>query len=271
MSREQILTHMMNGFSEPLSDPQRQRILDAMNAFSIAQLERLDRAGVRIWPVPNTLPPEFSNLSNGRTVIEVPNLGSPAAYLSALRVIRIFPDELQHGRAINHIRHELAHAWDDVKNEGRVTPLGSMTAAQRRATVVARFQQRRPLASDMPARLPPYNLSMTQMLERYRTRLSRRELSFAHSSTSEAHAGRTSREFYAEGYSVFFGSDMWCQARLLHFAPELFAYLETEARHFALNPPPRGLLENSIREQRLPPISDPPILPGRRPQAPASR
>jgi len=55
MTREEVLTHMMQGFSEPLSSLQRQRILDAMAAFSIVQLERMDAAGVRVWPVPNTL------------------------------------------------------------------------------------------------------------------------------------------------------------------------------------------------------------------------
>jgi len=69
------------------------------------------------------------------------------------------------------------------------------------------------------------------------------------------------QEFYAEGYSVFFGTDTSAQARLLRFAPELFAYLEIEARRFTLSAPSREILENSVRGQRLPPIADPPSAP----------
>jgi hypothetical protein len=265
MTREEILAHMMRDLPEPLSDLRRQRILDAMAAFSLVQLQQMDSAGLRIWPVPNTLPPEFNVLTSpdADTVVEIPNLGSPAAYQAAIRVIRVFPHELDHGRAINRMRHELAHAWDDVRNEGRVQPLDSMPAARRRSTVIRRSGQRRQFGSDMPALLPPYNLPMSTMFERYRGRMSRtlREFSFAHSSTAESHAARTVQEFYAEGYSVFFGTDAFAQARLLHFAPELFAYFETEARRLTLPPPSRDLLQNSIREQRLPAISDPPTLP----------
>lgn len=282
MTREEILAQMMSGFPDPITDLQRQRILDAMAAFSIAQLERLAAAGLRVWPSPNTLPPEIQALNTPNAPVEfrVPNLGTPAAYVYAMRMIRVFPDELRHGRAINHIRHELAHAWDDLKNDGRVTPLASLSIPERRAAIVRRGGERRPLSSDMPAPLPPYNLPMAQMLARYRARLARtlREFSFAHSSTAEAHAGSTPREFYAEGYSVFFGNDTWAQARLLNFAPELFAYLETEAAQFALPAPARATLAGAIREQRLPPIADPPGVPAQpgaaasgAPAAPARR
>lgn len=45
--REQILNRMLRGVSPRFSEARRQRILEAMNAFSIRQLQNMNRAGVR--------------------------------------------------------------------------------------------------------------------------------------------------------------------------------------------------------------------------------
>jgi hypothetical protein len=206
----------------------------------------MDQAGVRFWPFPDSVPPEFER------IVEVASLGSPAAYLAELRVIRVFPEQLDRGTAIGHIRHELAHAWDDLRNEASPRALDSLSDTHRRQAVLERSRERRPLASDSPRRLPPHNLSMAQMLALYLNRLPTREYSFANPGTAEAHAGRTVREFYAEGYSVFHGPHDTSKARLLRYAPELFGYLATEARGFGLTVPDRPALERLAAEMRYP-------------------
>ena len=263
MNPEDILNHMLRGFPESLTPLQRQRILDAMRAFSLEQLRRLDAAGLRIWPIPNSVPPEFTGM------VDLPNLGSPAAYAAPIRVVRIFPELLREGRSISFIRHELAHAWDDLKNDENPRPLDAMPAGERRRRVAARARERRPLASDMTTPRGPARISISEMLARYRRRLPRRELSFANPSVSESHSASTPREFYAEGYSVFHGTFVDNQARLLHFAPELYGYLEAEARSFGMALPDRAALARSIAEQRLPAVTHAPEQPERR-QTPAA-
>jgi hypothetical protein len=56
-------------------------------------------------------------------------------------------------------------------------------------------------------------------------------------------------EFYAEGYSVFHGSSQQSQARLLHYAPELYAHLEHESAQLGLPVPDRAALVAITRER----------------------
>jgi hypothetical protein len=50
MDRETILKSMLSGVSPALSDDQLKSIRAAMKAFSVKQLQKMDEAGVRIWP-----------------------------------------------------------------------------------------------------------------------------------------------------------------------------------------------------------------------------
>jgi hypothetical protein len=89
------------------------------------------------------------------------------------------------------------------------------------------------------------------MYERYRRRVSRRELAFDNPGTREGHSLVSVREFYAEGYSVFHGPHISSQARLFHFAPELYNLLEDEANNANLPTPDRSELSRSRRQQRI--------------------
>lgn len=238
MSREQIINNMQRGISPPLSPDVQQRLTQALEAFSLSQLERMNSAGVRFWPYPNSVPPEF------RGIVEVDALSSPAAYLPPIRVIRFHSDS----STVSHLRHELAHAWDDVRNDPTrgLRPLDSLPETQRRAAVGRLAQQRSPFASQ--ALRGRGRLSLQQMMERYRARLPLRELTFANPGTREGHELRGPYEFYAEGYSVFHGTCVMCQARLLRYASELYDYLEEESRTYSLATPNRAVLQSySIR------------------------
>jgi hypothetical protein len=89
------------------------------------------------------------------------------------------------------------------------------------------------------------------MLERYKERCGLREQSFDNPTTKEGYSQTSTREFYAEGYSVFHGGRERNQARLLYCAPELYELLEDEAEHEGLRVPDRSKIEAAIKEQKL--------------------
>ena len=108
MDPETILKSMLSGVSPALTDDQIKSIRTAMKAFSVKQLQKMDEGGVRIWPFVKGMPPEYpvSNMSD---------LQDPAAYNPQFRTIRITPTSLARAASTDFLRHEFAHAWDNVR------------------------------------------------------------------------------------------------------------------------------------------------------------
>ena len=69
---------------------------------------------------------------------------------------------------------------------------------------------------------------------------------FENSGTKEGHSLNSVQDFYAEGYSVFHGGNDTAKAKLLYSAPELYNYLEKEAKRYKLKIPNRSELQKTI-------------------------
>jgi hypothetical protein len=245
-ARTEVLDHMVGGCDPPLSAAHRTRVSQAMDAFSLDQLRRLDTAGVRFWNDPSSLPPDIARLGYSPRTLD-----SVARYEPDYRVILTSPENLDRGSAISDMRHELAHAWDDVRNEPRPRSLASMPDAARRREIDRRHAalNRGQFESMSSRHLAPSNLSLGDMYDRFLEHAPRNEQTFANPGTRESIPKRNPVEFYAEGYSVFHGSSQQSQARLLHYAPELYAHLEHESAQLGLPVPDRAALVAITRER----------------------
>lgn len=239
---EAILKSMLAGVKPPLGDAQMKSIGIAMKAFSTAQLEKMEDAGVRIWPFAKGLPPDYP-------IQSVPDLASPADYNFQFRTIRISPASLEKSAITDFLRHELAHAWDDVRSGKSPKSLRKLKGdawieeADRRGKLSEHFE------SQSPKKLPPHNFSMQEMLQRYKDTVNGfgdKTRTFAHDSTAEKHNRKNVMEFYAEGYSVFHGFSELSKARMLWLAPELFDYLDHEAQAHKLASPSRPALKKIL-------------------------
>jgi hypothetical protein len=221
-------------------DRQRSAIRAALRAFSPGQLSQMRAAGVRFWS-DQGLPPSLAGS------FQPPDMTTRAQYVPQLRVIQLRPRA-----GADDIRHELAHAWDHVR-AGRVRPLDGLSERQlerelnRPIRMGSESSRRHRVGSGGSAQ----RLTIRQMLALYIPRLPERALGFDNPATREGYSRRSPREFYAEGYSVFHGPHVSAQARLLHFAPELYELLEREARDQNLPTPDRSRLQQEIREQHL--------------------
>jgi hypothetical protein len=241
--RERLAADLTDGSA--LTPKQVGRVASAMRAFSLSQLHAMQKAGLRFWQG-DSLPPEFA----GR--VEVKNISSPAEYLDVIHVIRIADNG-----TTDAIRHEIAHAWDHART-GKLKPLGKLndtefskavenTPELSSATKEKRLTKETVAGKERAARLP-----MSEMLERYK-KWTLREQSFDNPSTRAGYSKSSPREFYAEGYSVFHGGCIECQARLLYYAPELYNLLEGEAKKEGLPVPDRSQLDAELKAQRLQP------------------
>src|SRR4051794_11791949 len=90
MDREDILKSMLSGVDPLPNEAQTKSIMSAMRAFSVKQLENMEKAGVRIWPFVKGLPPEYQ-------ITSFSDLGAPAEYTFQFRMIRISPTSLDKG------------------------------------------------------------------------------------------------------------------------------------------------------------------------------
>jgi hypothetical protein len=200
----------------------RQRIASATNAFTLAQLRQMQRAGVRFWGR-SGLPPDFTG------VVQRKALASPGEYLRETRVIR-----LSERATTSQIRHELAHAWDHVRAMTKPKRIKGRKAMEKAVVSPGAFwsASSRKRATREPAKggkSKRARLTMKEMFERYKGRAKLREWTFDGPSTREGHSKVNPQEFYAEGYSVFHGVDPASQMRLRLFAPELYQLLKSEA------------------------------------------
>lgn len=240
MDRDDILKAMLSGVSPALGGDQEKRVMSAMKAFSVKQLQKMEEAGVRIWPFVKGLPPEFQINSIG-------DLGSPAEYKYQFRTIRISPTSMEKAGATDFLRHEFAHAWDEVragkgwKNLRKLKGDAISDELNRRATDKADVFE-----SQSARKLLPSNKTMKEIFENYKKVLPDKTYSFANPSTAEMHNTRNVMEFYAEGYSVFHGFHQTSQGRMMWLAPGLFGYLEKEAKDNGLPAPQRAELEKVL-------------------------
>jgi hypothetical protein len=228
MDREAILKSMLSGVDPLPSDAQMKSIMSAMRAFSIKQLERMEQAGVRIWPFVKGLPPEYQ-------ITSFSDLGTPAEYTFQFRTIRISPTSLEKGGATDFLRHELAHAWDDVRSGKNPKNLRKLKGDALTDELNQRAQASEAFESQSKKKLPPKNkYSMREMLDRYKKVLPDKTKTFANPHTADKHNAANVMEFYAEGYSVYHGMYQTSQGRMLWLASELFDYLEYESKLYGL-------------------------------------
>lgn len=188
------------------------------------------------------LPPEFVGIG------EAQGLSTRARYYAPMRTIFIDALHVQ----LSVLWHELAHAWDDVQNDRSraLRPLDTIPIAQRRQIYRAIYSQRRPVMHSQTARFlvrsrgRSQHLSFGDMLEIYRRNLGQRTEFVFDVTNSYKQSLSNTQEFYAEGRTVFFcRSAPSAQARMLHFAPELFQVFEQEAQREALAHPDRNCIE----------------------------
>jgi hypothetical protein len=228
MDRESILKSMLSGVDPQPNDAQMKSIMAAMRAFSVKLLEKMEQAGVRIWPFVKGLPPEYG-------IDSIADLGTPAEYKFQFRTVRISPSSLEKGAATDFLRHELAHAWDDVRSGKNPKNLRKLKGDALSDELNRRAQATEAFESESKKKLHPANkYSMQEMLDRYKKVLPDKTKTFANPSTADKHNSTNVMEFYAEGYSVYHGIYQTSQGRMLWLAPELFDYLEYESKLYGL-------------------------------------
>jgi hypothetical protein len=237
MDRDTILKNMLTGVSNPpATDDLKKSLTTVMKAFSTGQLERMHNAGVRFWPFDKGAPPEYH-------LEGVPDLKAPAEYKKEFRAVRVSYASLNKGSITEYLRHELAHAWDDVRNEKNPPNLRTLTGKDLEKELERLGGDQEPFESMSTKKLKPSDISIQEMLRRYQAVVPDQDMGFPHDSTAPRHAAGNSMEFYAEGYSVFHGFTDDRKARLLRFATELYDYLEWEAKGNGLPVPDRKMLD----------------------------
>jgi hypothetical protein len=156
--------------------------------------------------------------------------------------------------ATDAIRHELAHAWDDVRNEKSSTLLNlrKLSGDAQKKEVMRLLNEDQTFGSESTDKLPPdKKLSMQEMVSNYKDELGLdKDMSFAHPTTASKHVVANVMEFYAEGYSVFHGYNDRCQSRLMYLAPELYRYLEWESKAYHLATPDKAKLKKLLDTER---------------------
>src|SRR5204862_1929695 len=125
-------------------------------------------------------------------------LVAPAEYLYQFRIVRISPASLAKGSAVNNLRHEFAHAWDNVRSGRNPKSLRKIKPDAQTDEINARAKEPAPFGSDSSAKLPPAKRPMQDLVADYKKILAvdRDKFSFAHDSTATKHAAATVREFY---------------------------------------------------------------------------
>ncbi len=179
-----------------------------------------------------------------------PNLGRPRPAATKWLVTISLPRHLLAPReGVDEVRHELAHAWDHVR-DGKVRRLDNYKGAQLKKEVLAPAtfasetnKKRVTVAEPAGAGTKQVGLSIKDTFDRFIKRPVQDYWSFRNSKTDPEHVTSNVKEFYAEGYSVFHGGDEDAQAQLLCAAPELYQLLEKEALAEKLAVPDRKKLD----------------------------
>jgi len=195
----------------------------ALSSFSDHQLEELSASGVRFWPSDRGLPPEIS-------AVGVSSPTGAEEYLPEARVIR-YSERMPSAR----MRHELAHAYDDVHGERSPHRLDDLPVGERR-TEMARLDRE---VSRHRAFASERDPSMARALDSYREgRPHSRDAYERYDFDAGARSGYAAtdvHEFYAEGFAALHGSAER-SARIERNAPELYRRLVDEARAAGTTP-----------------------------------
>ncbi len=209
-------TRELTGISEEV----RNRITISLCDFSIRQLTTFRTAGLRLWE-DGSLPPIFSE------DVERDSRRGSASYARSIRTIFI-------GSIVTtgYLTHELAHAWDHIRNLPPISRvrLDDLNERQRRRLMrnpgqfLSETNRRQELrGSDETARM-----TFSQMHANYLRRLPYPRNGFG-LGAEPTYAGRNPQEFYAEGYAVFHSNSILEQAKIFLYARELYVYLYNEA------------------------------------------
>ncbi|MBL8949700.1 MAG: hypothetical protein JNK82_02915 [Myxococcaceae bacterium] len=218
-ARSAAIDDFTRSMHPPPTRDERERMDRALESFGDDQLTRMREGGVRFMRQRDGLPDDL--VAAGAVA---PGVSSPAGYLAEARVLRF-------GESTSPAtwRHELGHAWDDVRGETRNGRFDDMPLRQRTrllTTLDREVSRDRAFGSSRDARL-------TDAFEDYRG--SRRWTSDARSREAfdigarEGYSLRSVEEFYAEGFSAFHG-DREHAARIERNAPGLYRRLAEEAR-----------------------------------------
>jgi hypothetical protein len=210
----------------------RETIENAFRAFSEHQLRCMVRAGVRFWNQV-ALPPELQGL------VSATSLGA-ARYLPQIRLIQLRPNA-----PLYHVRHEMAHAWDHVRNDDVNSLIGK---SAREILRIARHRAR--LGADSRA-MRQYSLHYRNQINGLRTR-GNLAVPLEFDLIQGYSMNEDPREFYAEGYNVFHGNQIERQARLWRYARELYTFLENEAHQQGLGVPDSSRFPELVRDLHLP-------------------
>jgi hypothetical protein len=176
------------------------------------------QGGVRMWPA-GTLPPGLAEAGAAN-----PPIAERARYLAGSRVLR-YGDDATPGV----LRHELAHALDDVGGESRPMRLDDMSAAQRTravATLGREVESGRAMSSTR-------DQTLLDSFEAYGDRRSLdhvvRESQTFDTTAPAGYSRRSVEEFYAEGFNSFH-QGAGGASEVQRTAPELYRRLAEESR-----------------------------------------
>ncbi len=162
--------------------------------------------------------------------MSISDLDSPAEYSSQFSTIRISPTSLARGAITDFLRHEMAHAWDNIRT-GKVSKnLRNLKDDALVDELNRRAKEDAPFESQSGKKLLPGHLSMQEMLERYVKVLPDKTKSFAHPSTA----------------GVFHGFNTACQGRMMWLAAALYNFLDQESKSHGLPSPDKEALKKDL-------------------------
>ena len=251
--RNKILDHMTRDNNPPLSQQERDTFLAAMSSFSDKQLKKMDQAGVRFWRDPKGMPPDVPAQQD--------KMDSPH-YSPSSRVIRPKDGSNTIGEA--SLRHELSHAWDDISNEKRklkdVSEINHKDPLKENELQIAEIEKRtqspemkseedRKISVNVDGKQKRMTIAEMREAALQRKPENNTKATFAQDFQKETEPFSSNVEFYASGYAAFHGTDQRLQARLLFLAPELYSYLENEAKQNGLKLPNRKQLDQLIAQE----------------------
>jgi hypothetical protein len=208
----------------------------ALPAFGPRQLARMQKAGVRVWPgstskTDNGVPPPF-RYKDGKTWIAPGTVGKKnhAKYDPGTRVI-FYHTAVK----VDDMRHELAHAWDNVRMGGKLNRYDDIKEDSDKIKTFekAMFTDAREVM--WSASNAAVNAAFTLYQATYKTFKS--DQCFDHPITRTCHSVRSVGDFYAEAYSVFHGTNSEHKAKMRKFMPQIFAIIEKEAKSNGLAVP----------------------------------
>lgn len=241
--REEILQDLTREFQ--INQSVRNVLISSLCDFSINQLQQMQQSGLRIWRR-GSLPPVFA----GDNIEIDTSGGGHASYVKGVRTI-FLTERVNSG----FLTHEMAHAWDHIRNLPARLRVRLESLPRRRRRQLAQHPGRylsetnRRQQLNVEGAAAARGFTFEQMYQNYLRRLPRREMAFSRAA-SEGYSRVSAQEFYAEGYAVFHGTSEYEQAKIYKYARELYIYLHDEATNE--NMPVPNLTNIIAQARRLP-------------------